>query len=344
MNREFLIDSSEDRQKYLQLLGTALGRCDTTLLAWCLMSNHIHLVVRAGDHPLEKLMKPLHTGYAGWKNKQTGRLGPVFSGRFKSPLVDEESYLLELVRYVHNNPVRAELVSSAEQSSWSSYRHYLGIEPAPDWLNIGEILGRFSDDPEAARRAFAEFVAEGIREPRRPELSGDQLEPARREVATDVGDGWRLSQPIVGSEEFAAKVLNDLREREGAQLPKDQGIRRRPEIEELIAHTCAVLGLEGWEFEQQPKRLRPRTARMIVTWLWVRVFDGTQAQIARALQTYSGRVSSWYGQAVRHLPDLETLMDEVLRSLPNAPPLSSWKVTNKVHYYLASDVEENTKS
>ena len=344
LNRDFLIEGVDDREKYLQLLGTTLSRCDATLLAWCLMSNHIHLVVRAGDDPLEKLVKPLHTGYAGWKNKQIGRLGPVFAGRFKSPLVDEEAYLLELVRYVHNNPVRAGLVASAEQSRWSSHRAYLGLDPVPAWLNVGEILSRFSAKPDESRQGFADFVADGVDEPRRPELSGGALERTQRAVTPDVGDAWRLSQPVVGSDEFAAKVMEDLRERETATLPEGKKRHRRLSLGELISHTCAALDLEDWEFEQLPKRVRPRAARMIVTWLWVRVFDGTQADIARALKTYSGRVSSWYGQAVRNLPDLEPLMDDVLRGLPDAPPLSSWKIVNRVHYHLATDEEPGGKS
>jgi len=304
----------------------------------------VHLVVRAGTHPLDKLIKPLHTGYAGWKNKRSGRLGPLFAGRFKSPLVDEESYLLELIRYVHNNPVRAGIVASAEQSTWSSHRAYLGLEPAPAWLNIGEILGRFRDDPADARRAFADFVAEGVDEQRRPELSGERPDRVGHALAKDVGDGWRLSQAVVGSEEFASKVFHDLREREEAKDSEPAGLYRRPELEELIAHTCTVMGLEDWEFEQQPRRARPRTARLIITWLWVRMFDGTQAEVARAMKTYASRVSTWYGLAVRTLPDLEPLMDEVLRSLPEAPLLSSWKATKRIHYHLATDEELSAKA
>ena len=82
LNREHLISDAADRARYLLLLGRTLERCDASVLAYCLMSNHVHLVVRTGDDPLEKLVKPLHTGYAVWKNKREGRIGPVFAGRF----------------------------------------------------------------------------------------------------------------------------------------------------------------------------------------------------------------------------------------------------------------------
>ena len=337
LNHEHLIQDAADRQKYLDLLGSTLERTDATLLAWCLMSNHVHLVVRAGDQPLERLVKPLHTGYAGWKNRKLRRIGPVFAGRFKSPLVDAESYLLELVRYVHNNPVRAGLVPRAEDSTWSSQRAYLGVELAPPWLKMGEVLGRFHARPERARQAFAAFVTEGGEQARRPELSGARLRRAAQTVATDVGDSWRLSQPIVGDDAFAEKVLADLRARDAGVDPKPEERRRRPELEELLAYTSGVVGVDEWEFWQQPKRVRPRTVRMIVTWLWVQRFGGTQAHIARSWKAHSSMVSSWYGTAVRRLPDLEPLMDEVLRNLPEAAPEFPWTSAKRVHYHLATE-------
>ena len=259
LNREFLINDDEDRRKYLSLLESALSRCDATLLAWCLMSSHVHLVVRAGDDPLDRLMKPLHSGYAGWKNRRAGRAGPVFAARFKSPLVDADTYLLRLVRYVHNNPVRARQAPRAELSPWSSHRAYVGMEPAPPWLNVGEVLGMFSPDPERARQRFAAFVDEGASEPRLPELSGVALEGARRVAASEVGDAWRLSQPVVGPREFAEKVMADLRAREQAEAStvEEERPRRRPELEELLAAACAVLDVEEWQAVwSQFRRLR----------------------------------------------------------------------------------------
>jgi len=339
LNREHLISDETDRQRYLAFIETALKRSDATVLAWALMSNHVHLVVRAGDDPLERLLKPLNTGYAGWKNRRAGRLGPVFAGRYKSVLVDDEAYLLELVRYVHNNPVRAGVVSSASESDWTSHRAYLGFAPAPAWLSLGEVFARFSGGAASARAEFDGFVNEGRAEKRRPELAGDAVESARRGATAVVGDAWRLSCPVVGDEEFAAKVFDDLRRLDTTVESPAAPRSRRPELEELLAHACATLGLERWEFDQQPKRPRPRTARMVVTWLWIRRYDGKQADVARLLKAPSSRVSSWYGEAVKRLPELEPLMDSVEGSLPEAAPTVPWKTARKVHVRLTVEDE-----
>jgi putative transposase len=150
LNREYLLDGETERAYYIALLGRVLSRTDHRVLAWCLMSNHVHLVVEAGEAPLARLMKPLHTGYAVWKNTQDGRLGPVFAERYRSILVERDAHLDELVRYVHLNPVRAGVVTSPEASRWTSHRAYLGADPCPVWLDIRVVLSRFARDAKEA--------------------------------------------------------------------------------------------------------------------------------------------------------------------------------------------------
>ena len=104
VNRSYLIKTDEDRNQYLRLLGNASGKSDAIILGYCLMSSHVHLVVRAGSDSLEGLMKSVNAGFAGWINRRSKRRkGPVFMERYKSILVDEEAYLVELVRYVHTD-------------------------------------------------------------------------------------------------------------------------------------------------------------------------------------------------------------------------------------------------
>ena len=223
------------------------------------MSNHIHLVVKAGEEPFERLMKGINAGFAVWLNRRWGgRKGAVFADRYKSILVDEEAYLFELIRYVHNNPVRAKVVGSAKQSRWSSHREYLGLTKAPDWLNTGYVLSMFAKYPKVARDRFAKYVDEGKKERRRKDLNGEESSRAARRFQQAMGDGWRISGPIVGSDQFQARVLEDICAIDeqsasfGGPVMTTQS-SHRPTLDELISITCAVVGLEPWEFDNNPK-------------------------------------------------------------------------------------------
>jgi REP element-mobilizing transposase RayT len=335
VNRQFYLYEPGGRAKYLELLGGAVEKSDAVLLGYCLMSSHVHLIFRAGNDPLERVMKSVHSGYAGWFNRgKKRRQGPVFAGRYKAILVDEEEYLLELVRYVHNNPVRARKVEEARQSSWSSHQAYVGDVEAPAWLNGGYILSMFNEKAGWARRKFDRFVLDGRDEKRRKDLNGEEQDRATRRFQSGFGDSWRLSGPMVGSEQFAAKVMEDLHEI-NAQV--EQGVpvkvkrsRSQPELKELIGVTCAELGLESWEFENQPKAKRAALARRVILYLWVNEYGGRQADVARAMHADSGAVARWYTKALKDAGDLEPLCSRIKSQFPSI--LSQEDMDPKVRY------------
>ncbi len=321
-NREYLITSEEERTYYLGLLGQGLEKSDALLLAWCIMSNHVHLVFKTGREPLDRLMKGIHSGFAGWLNHRKRRSGPMFADRYKSILVEEEPYLLELIRYVHNNPVRAGIVKSAARSRWSSHGAYLGAEESPEWLNVGYVLSMFAKYPKVARGKFAAYVDEGKKETRRKDLNGEQTQNAARQFQQAVGDGWRIGGPIVGSEQFQAKVLKDVcaADKQHGSIGdhiKIRTPRNRPTLEELIAVTTAVVGLEPREFEQQPRKRTSALARQLIVWIWVQKCGGKQIDLARKLETSTAAVSKWYGRAVRRCVELEHLQGKIISKLPS---------------------------
>jgi putative transposase len=345
LNGEFLLKEPSERQRYLRLLEHASKRTDSLVLAWCLMSNHTHLVVRAGSDDLSRLLKPVNTGYAVWLNRRQKRHGPVFSNRYKSILIDEEEYLFQLIRYVHNNPVRAGLVKSAKDSDRSSHRAYIGLETPPEWLNIGYVLGMFSKQPKRGIRLFHEFVESGAEENRRPDLCGERLKSAARRAQKGLGDGRRISGPILGSKAFAAKVLCDIAETDAQVKPEDALKAARadaaradalPELSDVISLTCSEIGLEPWEFEQRPRIRRSMLARRVLTWLWVRRYHGRQIDIARSLKVSSSVVSRWYGEAVERIVELEEICGRVESSIKSrARPVEnkSKKSKSRIHYY-----------
>jgi hypothetical protein len=267
-------------------------------------------------------MKSVNTGFAMWLNRHVGgRKGAVFTERYKAILVEEEAYLLQLIRYVHNNPVRAGVVADAGNSDWSSHRAYLGLVPAPEWLKCGYVLSVLNRDPATGRQMFGEYVKAGRGEGRRKDLSGDQSSKAARRFQAAIGDGWRISGPLVGSDAFAAKVLADIKAVDaqvsevGGKIKVGRGVER-PSLDELIAVTCSVAGVEPWEFEQQPKRRKPALARRLITLLWVHRFKGGQIEIARKLNASTSAVSKWHGRAVEQMPQLDALCDQILEQFP----------------------------
>lgn len=127
-----------DRQEFLSLLNNVCNRFDWYCHAYCLMDNHYHLLIETNSPTLSKGIKFLNGSYTQFFNKQHQRVGHVYQGRFKAILVEKESYLLELSRYIVLNPVRARMVRAAKDWPWSSYRATAGITQAHDCLRTGK--------------------------------------------------------------------------------------------------------------------------------------------------------------------------------------------------------------
>ena len=159
--REAIFEDDADRERFLNLLGRVAGDFNWVVHAYCLMDNHYHLLVETPDGNLGRGMRQLNGVYTQDSNRRHRRAGHLFQGRYKAILVDAESYLLELARYVVLNPVRARLVKSADAWPWSSFRATMGGEVSPPWLGTDGLLAAFGKRRAEARRRYARFVAEG---------------------------------------------------------------------------------------------------------------------------------------------------------------------------------------
>ncbi len=163
--REDIYLSDGDRQLFLAILGAVWERSNWQIHAYCLMTNHYHLLIETPDANLAKGMRQLNGVYTQRFNRMHGRVGHVFQGRYKAILVQKESYFLELTRYVVLNPVRAGIVPAPGQWPWSSYRATIGAAPSPEWLNTRDILAAYGATAEEAGRRYMCFVADGIGQP-----------------------------------------------------------------------------------------------------------------------------------------------------------------------------------
>jgi REP element-mobilizing transposase RayT len=159
--RSTIYRDTADREKFLALLGSIAQDEPWVLHAYCLMGNHYHLLVETPQGGISRGMRSVNGRYTQWFNHRHERAGHLFEGRFRSVLVQRESHLLELVRYVVLNPVRAKLVEHAGDWRWSSYRATVGREEGPAWLELDWTLSQFAPRRPAAREAFRQFVAQG---------------------------------------------------------------------------------------------------------------------------------------------------------------------------------------
>jgi REP element-mobilizing transposase RayT len=160
--RQAIYAENGDFELFLSLLANVCGQYNWVVHAYCLMTNHYHLLVETPDANLSKGMRQLNGTYTQAFNRKHQRVGHLFQGRFKSILVDQDAYLLELSRYIVLNPVRAKMVSTPDDWPWSSWHSMMGNTPSPDWLATDNLLGMFAKQRKTAQKKYADFVQQGI--------------------------------------------------------------------------------------------------------------------------------------------------------------------------------------
>lgn len=159
---ESIYEGDEDRLAFLQTLAEVVERYNWLCHAYCLMTNHYHLIVETPDGNLSKGMRQLNGMYTQASNRRHRRTGHLFQGRFKGILVDGESYFLELARYVVLNPVRAGMAARPDQWAWSSYQAMVGQVATPAWLATDSLLSQFAQQRSLACQRYRQFVLDGI--------------------------------------------------------------------------------------------------------------------------------------------------------------------------------------
>lgn len=161
-NRETIFWTDDDRLLFLRMLGIVTVKYAWTVLAYCLMTNHFHLVLQIADGGLSAGMQWLNGAVSRATNQRHGRSAHLFRNRFSSVLIESDMHLIGACRYVVLNPVRAGVSAHPDEWPWSSYRATAGLEPCPAFLSAGELLRMFAVSVPEARRRYIELVSDGI--------------------------------------------------------------------------------------------------------------------------------------------------------------------------------------
>jgi putative transposase len=280
--RRLFVDDA-DRDEFVRRLAVVVTATGLRVYAWALLPNHAHLLVRTGPVPLARAMRSLLTGYAGAFNRRHRRRGHLFQNRYKSVVVEEEPYFLELVRYLHLNPLRAKLVpdlTTLDRYPYTGHAPLLGRIARP-WQSTGDVLGRFARRRRPARAAYRDFVAAGIAQGRRPELQGGGLVRsaggwAAVQALRHGRESYTADERVLGSSAFVEALQREV-------AAAHQAARPRQALAPLLGRVCAAVGIQPEALQGSGRRPAVTQARAGLAYLWVGVLGHSGRPLAAPL-------------------------------------------------------------
>lgn len=291
LERREIFREKKDYEAFLDLSLEIHRRFKVIFHAYCLMPNHYHLMVETPAANLSRAMRHVDGVYTQRFNKRRGRVGPLFQGRYKAVLVDQESYSLQLIRYIHLNPVKAGIVKNPEDHPYSSLRFYTRDGKPAEFLETGWVLKQFHKGWDQARRAFRQFTLEGLRDSWSPEK------------------GLRAGM-ILGSARFYETVrrqyLEGKTDREIPALRKTQSVPELGEIRACVESCVEEAALRRRLLVWALKKYTPLKLKEIAEGLQSPISYSAVSQISRRLQ-----------EEQRRNPRLQSLIKRVETEMSN---------------------------
>jgi len=290
-----IFDDDEDRKGFLSRLNTLVSETETKIYAWSLMPNHAHLLLKTSAYGLPRFMRRLLTGYAVTYNLRHHRHGHLFQNRYQSIVCDEDVYFRELVRYIHLNPLRAGLVKTIEELDrypWCGHGVLIG---QTKWLfqDRDDVLSWFGKREGGARKAYRQYVEEGISQGKRPDLVGGGLirsfggwsavlsmRRAGEETITD--------QRILGTNDFVERVLKESQRQYRSLLSLTQ---LKNEVRKVIDRKCGQEGVSVKELQMGSRRGQLSRVRSEIAAELVKKHGVTLADLARELGISTSAIS-----------------------------------------------------
>jgi REP element-mobilizing transposase RayT len=279
--RKIFLDD-KDRSRFLERLSKLLEDTETLCYAWALMPNHIHLLLLPTRFKLAVLMRRLLTGYAVTFNLVHHRSGHLFQNRYKSIVCDKDSYLLELIRYIHLNPLRTGLVDTLEKLDryrWTGHAVLMGYSEFKGQV-LTQVLSHFGPRVGRSRERYRQFVADGAGTGYRVDLTGKDKRGRR---AAEGAEGGPESDPrILGDKEFTERMLRDRPMREKACLITPS---------QLIEKTSLALGLEAGAVREPSKTRLLAEARGMICYVGIRELGYSGLEMGKELNLGAAGVS-----------------------------------------------------
>jgi REP element-mobilizing transposase RayT len=273
----------QDREEFLSRFSQLLAETETDCYAWALLDSHFHLLLQPHAVKLSSLMRRLLTGYAVVFNLRHQRAGHLFQNRYKSIVCDGDSYLLELVRYVHLNPLRAGIVASLESLDaypWCGHRELLG-KTSRKLIAEDKVLPFFSKSRRGARDLYRQFIADGINAPMAARLSTGGKR-ASLALDPDLGEADLFDDRILGGGDFAERVLNLI-----GVTPS--GSKRT--LDEIVDQVSTYFGIEVSRLRKPGKERVLVQTRAVICYVAVRELGLRGVEVASVLACTPGAVS-----------------------------------------------------
>ena len=294
---------NRDRREFVSRLGNLTKETGTRVLAWSLLRNHVHLLLFSGPSGLALFMRRLLTGYAQGFNRRHRRRGHLFQNRYKSIVCEEDAYLLELVRYIHLNPLRASFIKNfgeLDRYPWSGHRVLLGREKS-GWRERNYVLRQFHPRGKEAIRRYRRFMEEGKDRGRQPDLVGGGLIRSLggwSEVLSLRRQGEKVEYDarILGGGDFVSDILREADQRVKRYLPA----REKESLKErIIKEMCEKERIGEGQLRLGGQARMVSRVRAKIAWRLSREYGMPLAEIAREL----GVCTSAIAKAVRKLEE-----------------------------------------
>jgi REP element-mobilizing transposase RayT/biotin operon repressor len=295
IERKPIFKDNRDYQNFIERLGNILTDTNTPCYAWTLMQNHVHLLLRTGLVSISTVMRRLLTGYAQQFNRRHDRHGHLFQNRYKSILCQEDPYLLELVRYIHLNPIRAQNVKNLK--ALNSYpccgQSALMGKVKHQWQDTDYVLRLFGKTVSVARKAYSNYISDGVATGRRPDLVGGGLIRSHggwAAIQEMRSEGLRVhsDERVLGGSDFVESVLKKANENlEKKTLVQTKGIELKHLIEVVTNH----FDLNQRQLIGQSRKNAVARARSIICSLAIDKLMNSGADVARELNLSPSAVS-----------------------------------------------------